>query len=75
MAAEVLNGGGGGGGTGEERRGAAIVTSVVPNDGFPVGALVAVVIVVRAAKTSAVAPRSVYLFSLKNEMSRILLVL
>ena len=58
--------------------GAAIVTSVVPNDGFPVGAFVAtatVVIVVRAAKTSAVAPRSVYLFSLKNEMWRILLVL
>ena len=31
---------------------AAIVTSVVANDGFPVGAFVAVVIVVRAAKTS-----------------------
>ena len=37
---------------------AAIVTSVVPNDGFPVGAFVAaVVIVVRAAKTSVVAKR------------------
>ena len=39
---------------------AAIVTSVVPNDGFPVGAFVAaatVVIVVRAAKTSVAAKR------------------
>ena len=35
-----------------ERRAAIVTSAVVPNDGFPVGAFVVVVSVVRAAKTS-----------------------